>query len=152
MEGDRMKLDLKTTVRTDIETFWQKLKTPTSLQFVAAPVIYFDRINDVTFGEDWKEGETYFLPMQYFGRIPAGVQSVTMMTIDDESKTIVTDESGGAAKRWIHTMQLRSTGNGTVEYHDTLEIEAGIKTPFLWLFVQLFYRHRQRRWKKLLGS
>lgn len=145
-----MKLDLKTTVRTDIETFWRKLKAPESLQFVASPLIHFRGIRSITLNEDWKEGEMYFLPMEYFGWIPAGVQAVTMARIDDATHTIVTDESGGVAKKWIHTMILRSTGSGTVEYYDTLKIEAGIKTPFLWLFVQLFYRHRQRRWKKLL--
>lgn len=33
---------------------------------------------------------------------------------------------------------------------DEIEIKAGWLTIFIWLFVQLFYHHRQRRWKILL--
>lgn len=150
LEGDRMKIDLKTIVHADIDVFWSKLKDPTSLYFVALPIISFDGIDDVTHGEHWKEGETYQLPMRYFGRIPAGSQSVRMMTVNDGARLIVTDESGGVARKWIHTMELTQLGNGQVRYRDTLEIQAGMKTPFLWLFVQLFYRHRQRRWHELL--
>jgi len=39
-----------------------------------------------------------------------------------------------------------------VSYTDEIEIQAGWLTPGIWLFAQLFYRHRQRRWKALLRS
>jgi len=31
-----------------------------------------------------------------------------------------------------------------------VDIEAGLLTPFIWLFSQVFYRHRQRRWQALV--
>jgi len=31
-------------------------------------------------------------------------------------------------------------------------IEAGILTPFVWLFARLFYAHRQRRWAALAAK
>jgi hypothetical protein len=34
---------------------------------------------------------------------------------------------------------------------DTVEVRAGVLTPFIWLFAQLFYRHRQRRWRALVA-
>lgn len=145
-----MKISLKRFVHTNADAFWEKLKDPMSLYFVALPIISFDGIADATHGENWKEGETYQLSMRYFGRIPAGTQTVTMVTIDDTRRRIVTDESGGVAKKWIHTMELIAPHGDWVHYHDTLEIEAGIKTPFLWLFAQIFYRHRQRRWSELM--
>jgi len=33
---------------------------------------------------------------------------------------------------------------------DRVANNAGILTPCIWLFAQLFYRHRQRRWRQLV--
>lgn len=147
-----MKIRLRTVISTDVEVFWSKLKDPVSLQFVAKPLITFECIEQVTQGADWKEGMSYKLPVRYFGRIPAGVQPVTMVAVEEDSCRIITNESGGVARQWHHTMQLKKLHGHSVEYRDTLEIEAGYKTPFLWLFVHVFYRHRQQRWKKLLRN
>jgi hypothetical protein len=38
---------------------------------------------------------------------------------------------------------------GGTLYRDQVTIQAGMFTPFIWLFAQLFYRHRQRRWRQL---
>lgn len=147
-----MKINLRTTVRTNIDTFWRKLKDPASLQYVAHPLISFRGIVDITNGESWKEGSTHHLPMYYLNLVPAGAQKVTIVMVDRDEHRIETNESGGVAKVWCHTMRLTSMEDGKVEYKDELCIEAGWKTPLLWLFVQLFYRHRQRRWRKMLQT
>ena len=33
-----------------------------------------------------------------------------------------------------------------------LSFRAGVLTPFIWLFAQLFYRHRQSRWRRLVAN
>ena len=36
------------------------------------------------------------------------------------------------------------------KYTDKVEILAGWKTPFIWLWANAFYAHRQRKWITLL--
>jgi hypothetical protein len=39
-----------------------------------------------------------------------------------------------------------------VVYRDRVEVRAGVLTPFIWVFAQIFYRHRQRRWRRLAAN
>ncbi|MBN2003783.1 MAG: hypothetical protein JXA21_10535 [Anaerolineae bacterium] len=53
---------------------------------------------------------------------------------------------------WNHTIRFHPLGTEQLRYTDAIEIEAGLLTVFVWAFAHLFYRHRQRRWKKLLAG
>ncbi len=37
-------------------------------------------------------------------------------------------------------------------YTDRVEIRAGWKTAFIWLWANAFYAHRQRKWVRLLNG
>ena len=51
-------------------------------------------------------------------------------------------------KVWDHSISI-STASGRTRYRDTVTIDAGLFTLPVWLFAQVFYRHRQRRWRSL---
>jgi len=51
-----------------------------------------------------------------------------------------------------HRIIIHDEPNGKTRYSDDVEIEAGLLTPFVWLFSQAFYRHRQRQWQKLVAK
>ncbi|MCK5223235.1 hypothetical protein KAR04_00570 [Candidatus Calescamantes bacterium] len=59
-------------------------------------------------------------------------------------------ETGKIAKVWNHTIIIEKDTDGNARYTDIVEIKAGVVTFFVYLFAQLFYRHRQRKWKNLL--
>ena len=40
--------------------------------------------------------------------------------------------------------------DGTTDYSDEVEINAGWKTIFVYWWAKSFYSHRQRKWLKLL--
>ena len=46
-------------------------------------------------------------------------------------------------------IEVAPRADGRTDYRDTVEIHAGLGTLPAWLFAQLFYRHRQRRWRAL---
>ena len=46
---------------------------------------------------------------------------------------------------------LTNAGEKT-EYTDGVDIKAGWKTPFIWIWAKAFYAHRQRKWIKLLKA
>ena len=57
---------------------------------------------------------------------------------------------GDLAKRWDHRITIEGTDQGTTQYTDRVEVEAGLLTPGVWAFAQLFYRYRQARWRRLV--
>jgi hypothetical protein len=48
-------------------------------------------------------------------------------------------------KTWDHRITIASDDQGGTLYRDEVEVRAGLLTPFIWVFAQIFYRHRQRR-------
>ena len=64
---------------------------------------------------------------------------------------IVSRESNRFVPVWNHTICLKNKGRET-EYTDKVDIDAGWKTVFVYLWAEAFYTHRQKRWIKLLGE
>ncbi len=82
--------------------------------------------------------------------IPLGRHSIFCERIDPELREIQTREREPLVRRWDHLVRVRPEGDGHTRYSDEIEIEAGLLTPIVWLFAEVFYRHRQRRWKRLI--
>lgn len=51
---------------------------------------------------------------------------------------------------WNHQIILREIERDRTEYIDEVELYAGWKTPFVYLWAKYFYAHRQKKWLKLL--
>ena len=66
---------------------------------------------------------------------------------------IITEEQGGIVSKWEHLSKVSPTDNDAIIlYTDQIDIEAGLFTPFVWLYAHLFYRYRQLRWKRLISE
>jgi hypothetical protein len=130
---------------------WQKIIEPASLQHVASPILSFVPEHEGDLSGEWQTGTPYPLKLYFLKFIPLGRHTITLVEIDKETNTIVSVESGRLANVWNHTIRFREVTPGRLLYTDEIEIEAGWLTPVIWLFAQIFYRHRQRRWKVLLG-
>jgi hypothetical protein len=57
----------------------------------------------------------------------------------------------GQRRRWDHWIAIEPERRGT-RYTDTVHIDAGLLTPLIVAFARIFYRHRQRRWRRLAKS
>jgi hypothetical protein len=64
--------------------------------------------------------------------------------------TMFTQEQGGLIKSWDHEIKFEVKDSKTCIYTDTVKIKAGAFTALVWLFANILYRYRQRRWKQLL--
>ncbi|MFP4452598.1 MAG: hypothetical protein ACLFPI_04420 [Desulfobacterales bacterium] len=129
---------------------WTKIISPKSLQYVALPVLSFVPTESGAFDEEWIEGKPYDLKLYLFSVIPLGRHRIKLAKIDKENNTIVSEETGLLARVWNHTISFHQSGDKEISYIDVVEIRAGLLTPIIWAFAHLFYRHRQRRWKKIL--
>jgi hypothetical protein len=131
---------------------WDKISETASLQYVAAPLLSFKPLEGGKLDHSWQVGARYPLKLYFMKLIPLGRHDIQIVRIDEETNTIVSRESGQLARVWNHKIYFQAVTPGKVSYTDEIEIEAGWRTPGIWLFAQLFYRHRQRRWKMLLRN
>lgn len=123
----------------------QKFKT---LQFIAYPYATFEPVK----GEEeliWKEGNTSSFYFKLFGIIPFGTHIIKVVRFGlDEG--IFTNETNSHVPVWNHEITLEEIDKGRTRYTDIVEIEAGWKTVFVYLWAVCFYTHRQRKWIKML--
>jgi hypothetical protein len=132
------------------EHLWDEISRPASLHYVAAPILYFEPLVANDFDSEWVVGKTYALRLYLFGFMPAGEHRITIARIDRDANLIESKESGALLPVWNHTIRFHPLENGKLHYTDEIKIQAGLLTGVVWAFAHVFYRHRQRRWKRLL--
>lgn len=122
------------------------------LEYVAKPILRFKPVEPPIFPEVWAEGN-YRARMLFAGFIPLGFQNIGLEKPPMRGDTwLVRDNgSGTLVKTWDHLIEVSPEGDGT-RYVDHVTIRAGLLTPFIVLFAHVFYRHRQRRWRRLVAS
>lgn len=143
-----MKAIIKTELHSQANSAWLLVKQSETLIYVCKGLLSFK-------GQDhfpiiWKEDEVINTHLKFFGLMPGWRHSIRFNNISDQSMTMATQEKGGLVKRWNHEIKVEDKNNKTCIYTDTVEIQAGVFTPFVWLFANILYRYRQQRWKKLL--
>ena len=130
------------------EKVFEKLQRSDTLQYVAAPYASFTPVNkDIDMV--WQIGSTSSYGFKLFGIIPFGTHTIHIERFDIDG--IQSREHNEHVPLWDHKITLRDAGTQT-EYTDEVEILAGWKTPFIWLWANAFYAHRQRKWIRLLQS
>lgn len=123
----------------------QKLKT---LQYIAHPYATFKSVDD-TEELTWQEDSAFAFHFKLFALIPFGVHTIKVIQFDIE-KGIYTQEGNKHVPVWNHKIILEKIDENTTKYTDIVEIQAGWKTFFVYLWANCFYAHRQRKWKRLL--
>lgn len=127
-------------------------KTSEQLLKVAAPLLTFRAESPPELPGIWQPG-TYWVSMALFGWIPLGKQAIVISYPESPAGTFSLRDNSHSllVARWDHWITVEDAGQDSV-YGDRVLIEAGWRTPIVWAFASLFYRHRQRRWRKLLAA
>ncbi len=130
------------------EIVYNMLKRFDILSRVATPYMKFTPVNQA---KDliWQEGEVYRLKAKLFGFIPIGVHQITVIEFNQNTR-IYTNEKDPLVAIWNHEIILKELGSNKTEYTDRVEIYAGWRTIFVYLFAKVFYAHRQKKWVKML--
>ncbi len=140
-------VELSTVLEADASRAWDAVTSPALLCHVAAPVLRFPGLAGRT--QPWREGEQVTTWLLLFGVLPVSFHHLQMRLIDAEQMRIVAHEWGGVVRRWNHSIWIEPLGVGWCRYTDRIEIDAGRLTVIVAGFAALFYRHRQRRWRRL---
>ena len=145
-------LEISTVLDCPTETAWHHARTSRLLHYVTHPLIRFRPKHENGFPAFWTEGD-YDASMWLFGVLPLGRQTIGIRYPDTSDNTFVLrdDGHGTTASVWDHYIIISERDGGTL-YTDRITVDAGWRTPFVAAFASLFYRHRQRRWRKLVRS
>jgi hypothetical protein len=95
---------------------------------------------------------TVRVKLLFFSFIPAWVHEIEIVRLDDTDREILTSEHGGSVKKWNHRITIDEHGPWRSRYTDEIDIGAGVMTPLVWAYAELFYRYRQWRWRRLARS
>ena len=120
-----------------------------TLAYIAKPYATFKSLNGQT-EPVWKVGRSFSFDFKMFGFISLGVHIINVKEFNIDN--IYTNEGNPFCPIWNHRIILKEIAERKTEYTDEVEIEAGWKTPFIYLWAKAFYSHRQKKWIKLLNK
>ena len=127
-------------------TVFQELQQLETLQYIARPYAAFEPVNDAV--HIWTVGSTSSYRFRLFGVIPFGTHTIHIVRFDPDG--VNSCEGNEHVPVWNHDIVLEPVDADHTRYTDRVEIKAGWKTVFVWLWANAFYAHRQRKWIKLL--
>ncbi|MDR0347314.1 MAG: hypothetical protein LBH56_02955, partial [Coriobacteriales bacterium] len=108
----------------------------------------------VPIGEDFEfsEGKEIDVRLRVFGFLDLGLHHIRIWKFDEEAGEILSNEYDKVVPVWNHRIVVKESGESESFYTDEVEIEAGWRTPMIALWSRAFYRHRQRRWRKIANA
>jgi hypothetical protein len=144
-----MKVDVSTVLNCPAEKAWDEVQKSALLLHVMWPMAAIVPADSPGFPERWSEGLTVRCKIFLFGFIPLGTRVLHFERIDQDSREIQTREHDPLVRRWDHVISIRPRNAHQSIYRDVIEVEAGGLTFLVWVWVNCFYRWRQRRWRAL---
>ena len=128
------------------DAVFQKLQKLETLQYIAWPFATFEPVGNAVL--TWTVGSTSSYRFRLFGVIPFGTHTIHIVRFNPEG--IRSREANEHVPVWNHDIIMEPVDANHTEYTDRVEIRAGWKTAFIWVWANAFYAHRQRKWIRLL--
>ena len=128
------------------DAVFRKLQRPDTLQYIARPYATFEPVGSAA--PVWTAGSTSAYRFRLFGVIPFGTHTIQILRFDPEC--VSSREGNRHVPVWNHDIRMEPVDANHTRYTDRVEIHAGWKTVFVWLWANAFYAHRQRKGIRLL--
>lgn len=138
---------IETELPTSAEQAWEALLKRDTFLFITRGVLGFRGADQ--WPNAFHEGVEIETRLVFLHLIPAWKHTLRVVKVDEENLELVSHETGGIVRRWNHRILLESIGEERCRYLDEIDIDAGLPTPLVWVYAHLFYRYRQRRWRRL---
>ena len=142
-----MMVRVSTELEIPPELAWETVKKVSTLQYITRGLLGFHPLGEIP--EAIAEGDVIRVRLFFFHVLPAWKHEIRIVGLDEEARRIETMEHGGSVKRWNHVITVEPAGERRSRYTDRIDLDAGRLTPLIAGYAKLFYRYRQRRWRKL---
>jgi hypothetical protein len=140
-------ISISTELDAPADVVWRAVKTPHAFVHVAKGMLRYPAAERAH--APWKVGDRLDGWTFLFGVVPFSVHHLEVASIDDERRVLVSHEHGGLVRTWHHTLVVTEVDDASCRYEDRIDIDAGIFTPVVASYASIFYRYRQRRWRRL---
>lgn len=142
-----MMVRVSTVLDTSAEKVWPILRRIPTLVYINRGLIGVPDVGG--WPEEFSEGMKVSTRLLLFHLIPTWEHHIAVVSVDEEKQQALTNEHGGAVRKWNHRIRVEPVSEKKCLYTDEVEIHAGLLTPLVWLFAQSLYRYRQMRWRGL---
>lgn len=129
------------------DLIWAAVRTPQAFRAVTRGLLDWVPLRGRS--EPWREGEEATGWLLLGGVVPFSRHRIRVAELDDRRRVLRSDESGGVVRSWRHDITVQPLEGGRSRYTDVIRIDAGALTPLVAAFARVFYRERQRRWRRL---
>jgi hypothetical protein len=144
---DARTVTVTTTLDADADTVWRALRSPQTFVHVAGAMLRYPAAERLD--RPFTEGDQIVGWTLLGGIVPFSRHHLRIAAIDDAARQLLSDEHGGVVRTWRHMITVTPASADRSDYVDTIEIDAGVLTPVVVGFARVFYRYRQRRWRRL---
>lgn len=141
-------IQLTTTLPTGADRVWQAMQSPATMLYVCRGLFGMPALNGRS--EPLRPGERGTGWLWAFNLIPAYRHTIEVTAVDHATRTIRTHEHGGVIVSWDHTLHVAPVDDHSCHYTDTVAIDAGRATAVVAAIAKGIFRHRHRRWYKLV--
>jgi len=144
-------IEISTVLEAPPKTIQDHVWRSALLHYVTKGVLRFKPLDPPEFPERWAPGR-YKAAMLWKGFLPIGWQSIGIepQPLKGDTWSLRDNGHGMLIKVWDHMIEVRPHARGSF-YIDRISVDAGVLTPFVAIFARLFYRHRQKRWRRLVA-
>jgi hypothetical protein len=146
-----IKITVCSKLNNSVSKIWEKILNIETLIKICKPMATFKIITKENF-ITWDLNTEYIFKLFIYGFIPLGNHKIILETIDTEKNIIKSKEHNAIVKIWNHKITMEKYKEDITNYTDEVEIYAGIFTLFIALWSIIFYKHRQKKWKKIAGE
>ena len=116
------------------DAVFEKLQRLETLQAIAKPYASFEPVGKLE--PVWTVGGTSAYRFWLFGVIPFGTHTIHIVRFDPEG--VSSREGNEHVPVWNHDITMIPLDDHHTKYTDRVEIRAGWKTPFVWLWANAF--------------
>lgn len=140
-------VERSTSLGASADAVWAAVKAPSAFRRVTRGLLTMPTIK--TRNDSWQVGETVKGWVFLFGIIPFSRHQLYVASINEDTRTLRSQEKGGLIRKWNHDIVVTPVNESQCKYLDRIEISAGLLTPLIVVYAHWFYRMRQRRWRVL---
>lgn len=142
-----MMAKIATDLPTSAERAWRALLKRDTFLYITRGVLGFSGAD--RWPEEFRQNATIETRLWFFHFLPAWRHTLHVRSIDEDAGELISREAGGPITRWNHRIAIAPISERRCHYTDEIDIKAGALTPFVWAYAHMFYRYRQRRWRRL---
>jgi hypothetical protein len=143
-----VQVTVSSRLKLDADTVWDAAKRSKTLGYVLRGLLHYR--TPMSLPRVWRAGQTVRLRFYLLGMIPWLSQTIHLIRVDERRREIWTEAASEVLVHWRHVLKVEAIDEQRCRVTDRIDFHAAGLTLPVWFAAHLLYRHRHRRWKRLV--